>query len=95
MSDVTDAYERDRQRWAEYRSTDDEGWDTPDPRVSYTDDPTEMTDDQIVRQHDDLLRLQRRDVHADRDEMAKAKARRRMALWSEADDRGITNRLDE
>lgn len=56
-------------------------------------DPEFLTNEQIVKQESDLLRMQEGDVSAGHMEGAREIAVRRNELWEEADERNIEERL--
>lgn len=91
MSNTANALARDRERFREYNRNrgSDQGWDTPDPRASFDTDPSDMSNDQLRKQHDLLLRLQKQELSAGNSHIAKDMARRRNDLWKEAERRDI------
>ena len=93
-NNVAKAEYRDRKRFREYKrnQSDNDGWEA-EKRASYNDDPSSMSDSQLIKQHNELLRLQKQEFQANHDHMAKDMAKRRNKLWKEARKRGIENEL--
>lgn len=92
MSNVASSLERDRKRYREYKQRESDGWEA-EPAADYNDNPSDMSDNQIENQHDDLLRLQKQERSAGHSDMAKRMAERRNKLWQEAKRRDIEDRL--
>lgn len=61
--------------------------------AAFDDDPADMTNAQLEKQHSDLLHLQKQEITAENQYNAKKMAKRRQELWNEAAKRDIENRL--
>ena len=94
-NNVAKAEARDKKRFREYQQNrrQNDGWDCGTKRASFDTDPTNMSNDQIVLQHEELLKMQKQEHTAGHSHTAKDIARRRNELWQEAKQREIEKQL--
>jgi len=93
MNDVVDALHNDREKFRQYKDRDNHGWESVEPRASFNEDPDSMSDNQLVKQHSELLKMQKQEDYLNNSHTAKDIAKRRNKLWKEATKRGIEKQL--
>jgi len=98
MSDVAQAFTNEQERWREHRrnQSNDDGFgiDKDELPASFDADTTDMSDTQLVIQNKELLEMQKEADYQNNSTVATDIAKRRMELWNEAKERGISDEFE-
>jgi hypothetical protein len=93
---VAESHANEMEAWREYQRNrrDDDGFDA-EARASYDMPVEEMSDAQIIKQHEELLEMQEDADYNNNMAVAKEIAQRRQKLFEESRCRGISDQLTQ
>ena len=90
---VAKAEINDRKQYRQYKKSENNSWESGTVRADYDVNPDNMTNEQIILQHKELLKMQKEENYLNNSHTATDIAKRRNELWKTAEKRGIEKEL--